>query len=578
MALDPDAIRRLATLARLALTDDEVAGYSESLSDILTVLDRLKGLPVDDAAPLASPLALPQALRPDEAKPVFDRDFPGRRPGHGQRLLPRPQGAVMSLDTLTAMRRALETGETTAAALTEEALAAAEADRDLNAFLHIDPAHARAAAEAADARRMAGKGSALTGIPMAVKDIFCSEGDPTTAASKMLAKWRAPYDATAVARLKDAGAVLLGKLNLDEFAMGASGENSAFGPTLNPWDRTRVPGGSSSGSAAAVAAGIVPATLGTDTGGSIRQPAAFCGLTGLKPTYGRVSRWGMIAFASSLDQGGALAWSAEDVAEVFSVIGGHDPRDATSAPGFVAPASELLSVPVAGLTLGVPEAFFEAVDGALQGPLAEAKAQFEALGVRLRSIELPFAGDAVPAYYVLAPAEASTNLSRYDGVRFGHRCENPVDLDDLYRRSRGEGFGPEVKRRILTGTYALSVGYYDAYYRQAQRVRRRILESFTEAFRSVDALFLPTTPTTAFKLGEKRNDPIALYEEDRFTIPANLAGLPALSLPVGQSDGLPVGGQLLAPHFEEGRILSLAHAFQRVTDHHRKRPTAGGGG
>ena len=276
--------------------------------------------------------------------------------------------------------------------------------------------------------------------------------------------------------------------------------------------------------------------------------------------------------------GGALAWSAEDVAEVFSVIGGHDPRDATSAPGFVAPASELLSVPVAGLTLGVPEAFFEAVDGALQGPLAEAKAQFEALGVRLRSIELPFAGDAVPAYYVLAPAEASTNLSRYDGVRFGHRCENPVDLDDLYRRSRGEGFGPEVKRRILTGTYALSVGYYDAYYWQAQRVRRRILESFTEAFRSVDALFLPTTPTTAFKLGEKRNDPIALYEEDRFTIPANLAGLPALSLPVGQSDGLPVGGQLLAPHFEEGRILSLAHAFQRVTDHHRKRPTAGGGG
>jgi aspartyl-tRNA(Asn)/glutamyl-tRNA(Gln) amidotransferase subunit A len=284
----------------------------------------------------------------------------------------------------------------------------------------------------------------------------------------------------------------------------------------------------------------------------------------------------MIAFASSLDQGGALAWSAEDVAEVFSVIGGHDARDATSAPGTVAPASTLLSAPVAGLTLGVPEAFFEAVDSALQGPLAEARAQFEALGVRLKAIELPFAGDAVPAYYVLAPAEASTNLSRYDGVRFGHRCENPVDLDDLYRRSRGEGFGPEVKRRILTGTYALSVGYYDAYYRQAQRVRRRILESFTEAFESVDALFLPTTPTTAFKLGEKRNDPIALYEEDRFTIPANLAGLPALSLPVGFSNGLPVGGQLLAPHFEEGRILSLAHAFQQVTDHHRQRPTAGG--
>lgn len=482
----------------------------------------------------------------------------------------------MSLDTLSAMRRALEAGETTAVALTEQALAAAEANSDLNAFLHLDPPQARAAAEAADARRQAGEGTALTGIPLAVKDIFCSEGDPTTAASKMLANWRAPYDATAVARLKGAGAVLLGKLNLDEFAMGASGENSAFGPTLNPWDRTRVPGGSSSGSAAAVAAGIVPATLGTDTGGSIRQPAAFCGLTGLKPTYGRVSRWGMIAFASSLDQGGALAWSAEDVAEVFSVIGGHDPRDATSAPGTVAPASTLLSAPVAGLTLGVPEAFFEAVDSALQGPLAEARAQFEALGVRLKAIELPFASDAVPAYYVLAPAEASTNLSRYDGVRFGHRCENPVDLDDLYRRSRGEGFGPEVKRRILTGTYALSVGYYDAYYRQAQRVRRRILESFTEAFQAVDALFLPTTPTTAFKLGEKRNDPIALYEEDRFTIPANLAGLPALSLPVGFSNGLPVGGQLLAPHFEEGRILSLAHAFQQVTDHHRQRPTAGG--
>lgn len=482
----------------------------------------------------------------------------------------------MSLDTLSAMRRALDAGETTAVALTEQALAAAEAHRSLNAFLHLDPTRARAAAAAADARRAAGQGTALTGIPLAVKDIFCSEGDPTTAGSKMLANWRAPYDATAVARLKDAGAVLLGKLNLDEFAMGASGENSAFGPTLNPWDRTRVPGGSSSGSAAAVAAGIVPTTLGTDTGGSIRQPAAFCGLTGLKPTYGRVSRWGMIAFASSLDQGGALAWSAEDVAEVFSVIGGHDPRDSTSAPGTVAPASALLSTPLAGLTLGVPEAFFEAVDGALQGPLAEARAQFEALGVRLQAIELPFAGDAVPAYYVLAPAEASTNLSRYDGVRFGYRCENPADLDDLYRRSRGEGFGPEVKRRILTGTYALSVGYYDAYYRQAQRVRRRILESFTEAFETVDALFLPTTPTTAFKLGEKRNDPIALYEEDRFTIPANLAGLPALSFPVGFSNGLPVGAQLLAPHFEEGRILSLAHAFQQVTDHHHQRPAAGG--
>src|SRR6056300_480528 len=298
----------------------------------------------------------------------------------------------MSLATLSAMRRALEAGETTAVALTEQALAAAEANADLNAFLHLDPAKARAAAAAADARRQAGEGTALTGIPLAVKDIFCSAGDPTTAASKMLANWQAPYDATAVARLKDAGAVLLGKLNLDEFAMGASGENSAFGPTLNPWDRTRVPGGSSSGSAAAVAAGIVPATLGTDTGGSIRQPAAFCGLTGLKPTYGRVSRWGMIAFASSLDQGGALAWSAEDVAGVFSVIGGHDPRDSTSAPGTVAAASTLLSAPIAGLTLGVPEAFFEALDGALQGLLAEAKAQFEALGVRLKSIDLPFAG------------------------------------------------------------------------------------------------------------------------------------------------------------------------------------------
>ncbi|MDA0955062.1 MAG: Asp-tRNA(Asn)/Glu-tRNA(Gln) amidotransferase subunit GatA [Proteobacteria bacterium] len=482
----------------------------------------------------------------------------------------------MSPDTLKAMSAALAAGETTAVALTEQALAKAEAARDLNAFLHLNPENALAAARAADTRRKAGTATALTGIPLAVKDIFCSEGDPTTAASKMLANWRAPYDATAVARLKAAGAVLIGKLNLDEFAMGASGENSAFGPTLNPWDRTRVPGGSSSGSAAAVAASIVPGTLGTDTGGSIRQPAAFCGLTGLKPTYGRVSRWGMIAFASSLDQGGALAWTAEDVAELFSVIGGHDPKDSTSAQGTVADAATLLAEPVAGLTLGVPESFFEAVDGALQGPLADAKRQFQALGVRLKALELPFAGDAVPAYYVLAPAEASTNLSRYDGVRFGHRCENPADLNDLYRRSRGEGFGPEVKRRILTGTYALSVGYYDAYYRQAQRVRRCIFDSFTTAFQAVDALFLPTTPTTAFRLGEKRDDPIALYEEDRFTIPANLAGLPALSLPVGFSQGLPVGGQLLAPHFREGRILSLAHAFQQATDYHQQRPSEQG--
>ncbi len=482
----------------------------------------------------------------------------------------------MKLETVKAMGAALAMGKTTAVALTEQALARAEATQDLNAFLHLDGEKALAAAHAADSRRHAGEATALTGIPLAVKDIFCSEGDPTTAASKMLANWRAPYDATAVARLKAAGAVLIGKLNLDEFAMGASGENSAFGPTLNPWDRTRVPGGSSSGSAAAVAASIVPGTLGTDTGGSIRQPAAFCGLTGLKPTYGRVSRWGMIAFASSLDQGGALAWTAEDVAELFAVIGGHDPKDSTSAQGTVADAATLLAEPVAGLTLGVPESFFEAVDSALQGPLAEAKRHFEALGVRLKALELPFAGDAVPAYYVLAPAEASTNLSRYDGVRFGHRCENPVDLNDLYRRSRGEGFGPEVKRRILTGTYALSVGYYDAYYRQAQRVRRCILNSFTEAFQAVDALFLPTTPSTAFRLGEKRNDPIALYEEDRFTIPANLAGLPALSLPVGFSQGLPVGGQLLAPPFGEGRLLSLAHAFQQATDYHQQRPSEQG--
>ncbi|MEE4382703.1 MAG: Asp-tRNA(Asn)/Glu-tRNA(Gln) amidotransferase subunit GatA [Pseudomonadales bacterium] len=475
-------------------------------------------------------------------------------------------------DTVAGAAAALAAKECSSVELVRRALEAIEADPTLGAFVSVRAEAALAEADAADARRAAGDAGPLTGVPVAVKDLFCARGTRTTAGSRMLADWVAPYDAAVVERLRTAGAVLVGKTNLDEFAMGSSGENSHFGPTLNPWDRTRVPGGSSSGSAAAVAAGLVPGTLGTDTGGSIRQPAAFCGLTGVKPTYGRVSRWGMIAFASSLDQAGPLGHGAEDVALLLQAIAGFDERDSTSVEAPVDDYPAACGAPVEGLRVGIPEALLEQLDPAVAGAVAEVRAVLEDAGVRCVPVRLDHVEAGIGAYYVLAPAEASTNLSRFDGVRFGHRCADPASIDDLYRRSRAEGFGAEVKRRILTGTYALSAGYHDAYYRRAQRVRRRIRDAFAAAFSEVDAILTPTTPTAAFPLGEKTDDPVAMYLQDVFTIPANLAGIPGLSLPAGFAGALPLGAQLLGPHFAEARLLALAGAFQRATDHHRRRP------
>ncbi len=477
-------------------------------------------------------------------------------------------------DTLSAAAARLASGAQSSEELLRDCLARIDSGKDLNAFISLDPEQALADARAADRRPRAERGL-LHGLPIAVKDIFCQAGTRTTAGSRMLSNWRAPYDAHVITRLKDAGAVLVGKTNMDEFAMGSSGENSHFGATHNPWSVDRVPGGSSSGSAAAVAAGMVPAALGTDTGGSIRQPAAFCGLTGLKPTYGRVSRWGMIAFASSLDQAGPMAWSAEDLARLLAVMADFDPRDSTCVETPVPDYRAALTDPVAGRRIGLPRTLLgDDVAAPVRAAVEAARRTYESLGARIIDIDLPHALAGVPAYYVLAPAEASTNLSRYDGVRFGHRCQDPLNLTDLYLRSRAEGFGAEVKRRILTGTYALSVGYFEAYYVQAQKVRRLIRDEFVAAFAEVDAILAPTTPGPAFALGAMTDDPVAMYQQDAFTIPANLAGIPALSLPGGNVDGLPLGIQLLGPHFGEATLLSLAHAFQRETDHHRLRPSA----
>ncbi len=443
-----------------------------------------------------------------------------------------------------------------------------------NAFITINEAGARAAAAAADEARRQGHATALTGVPMAHKDIFCTQGVLTTCASHMLHNFVAPYDATVVQQLQNAGAVCVGKANMDEFAMGSSNENSAYGAVANPWSAAHVPGGSSGGSAAAVGAGLVPLATGTDTGGSIRQPAAFCGITGLKPTYGRVSRYGMIAFASSLDQGGPLAHDAEDAALMFSYMAGFDEKDSTSADRHDA---WLAQIPEHGigdlpgnLTIGLPTSFFAALDDTSH--LDQVRRELEGLGHTCVDITLPNADAAIPAYYVIAGAEASTNLSRYDGVRFGHRCENPQSLEDLYERSRSEGFGEEVKRRILTGTYALSVGYFDAYYVKAQKVRRLISNDFISAFKQVDVILTPTAPGPAFEAGALTKDPVAMYQQDKFTVPVSLAGLPALSMPCGFAEGLPLGAQLIAPAFREDLILALARDFQRQTDWHTQHP------
>jgi len=448
---------------------------------------------------------------------------------------------------------------------------------ELNAFVTVTADRALEDARRADGLIAKGEGGALAGVPVAHKDIFCTDGILTTCSSKMLSNFVAPYDATVVERWKAAGTVLLGKTNMDEFAMGSSNETSYYGPVRNPWDLKRVPGGSSGGSAAAVTACLAPAASGTDTGGSIRQPAALTNLTGLKPTYGRVSRYGMIAFASSLDQGGMLTRSAEDAALLLKAMAGFDPRDSTSVDSPVPDYVAELATPLKGLRVGIIREFFgEGLDPAVGRLVQDAIETLRANGASIVEVSLPALPLSVPTYYVVAPAECSSNLSRFDGVRFGHRCESPRDLLDLYRRSRGEGFGDEVKRRIMTGTYVLSAGYYDAYYLKAQKVRQLIAADFERAFREVDVVIGPTSPTAAFELGAKTSDPITMYLNDIYTIGANLAGLPAISIPCGfvQEGGkdMPVGLQLVGPHFAESRLLSVSHQYQQITDWHRRVP------
>ena len=446
-------------------------------------------------------------------------------------------------------------------------------DARLNSVITLADTAALEAAQAADARLKSGDTAALTGIPFLHKDIFCTDGVRTSCGSRMLDNFVAPYDATVTARLKAAGAVMLGKTNMDEFAMGSSNETSFYGPVKNPWDLERVPGGSSGGSAAAVAARLAPLATGTDTGGSIRQPAALCGVTGIKPTYGRVSRYGMIAFASSLDQAGPFAASAQDAAYMLETMAGFDPRDSTSIDQPVDHYAGMLDDDLAGLTIGLPKEYFgDGLDAGVGTAVEAAVEAYRKLGAQIKEISLPNTSLAVPAYYVVAPAECSSNLSRMDGVRFGHRCEDPKDLEDLYVRSRGEGFGDEVKRRILVGTYALSAGYYDAYYLKAQQVRRLIRDDFVQAFKEVDIIMGPTAPGTAFKLGERCDDPVTMYLSDIYTIAVNLAGLPGMSIPAGLINGLPVGLQLIGNYFDEGRLLNVAHRYQQVTDWHTQRP------
>ena len=476
--------------------------------------------------------------------------------------------------TLAQLKQALDDGDLSSVEITTAFLDRIDSlNPELNAFITITHEDARKAAADADAARAKGKASAFAGLPIAHKDLFCTDGTRTTCGSKMLADFVAPYDAHVVSRCQQAGLISLGKLNMDEFAMGSSNENSFFGAVRNPWDPSRVPGGSSGGSAAAVAARMTPLATATDTGGSIRQPAALTGTSGLKPTYGRVSRFGMIAFASSLDQGGLIAHTAEDIALGLGLIAGHDPRDSTSANQAVPDYTVTLSDPLKGKVIGLPTQFFdERLDPAMRQSMNDVLDVFRSLGATTVEVSLDHIAEAIPAYYVIAPAEASSNLSRFDGVRFGYRAEYPKDLTDLYERSRGEGFGSEVKRRILIGTYALSEGYYDAYYKKAQQIRRLIKQDFERALNQCDLLFGPTTPSTAFVIGEKTADPIAMYLEDIYTVATNMAGLPGGSFQAPLIDGLPSGYQLTGPAFGEGAILNAAHQIQTATDWHTLRP------
>jgi aspartyl-tRNA(Asn)/glutamyl-tRNA(Gln) amidotransferase subunit A len=477
--------------------------------------------------------------------------------------------------TLKHLSQLLADGKASSVELSRDYLGRIQAlNHTLNAFVTVDPDKTLAEAAAADARRATGQADALTGVPIAHKDIFCAEGWLTTCGSKMLSNFVSPYDAHVIERFKAAGMPCLGKTNMDEFAMGSSNETSFFGPVKNPWDTARVPGGSSGGSAACVAARLAPAATGTDTGGSIRQPAALCGVTGLKPTYGVVSRYGMIAFASSLDQGGPMAQTAEDCALLLNVMAGFDARDSTSLEREQEDYTRDLTKPLAGLRIGLPREFFGAgLSGDTAKAVEEAIAQYRKLGAETVEVGLPNSSLSVAAYYVLAPAEASSNLSRFDGVRYGYRTPEYKDLTDMYEKTRAEGFGAEVKRRIMIGTYVLSHGYYDAYYIQAQRLRRLIANDFAEAFRTCDVILGPTAPTTAFRLGEKADDPVQMYLSDIYTIAVNLAGLPGMSLPCGfDGQGLPIGLQLIGNYFGEARMLNVAHQYQLATDWHTRAP------
>jgi aspartyl-tRNA(Asn)/glutamyl-tRNA(Gln) amidotransferase subunit A len=485
-------------------------------------------------------------------------------------------GTELHRKTLAEMAAGLAAGDFSSRELTEALLARIEAHQEvLNAFITVTAEQALAQADRADRARAKGNAGALNGLPIVHKDLFCTRGVLTTCGSRILDNFVSPYDATVVERLASAGAVMLGKTNMDEFAMGSSNETSYFGPVTNPWDTRRSPGGSSGGSAAAVAARLVPAGTGTDTGGSIRQPAALTGTTGIKPTYGRVSRYGMVAFASSLDQAGVITRSAEDAAMLLGVMSGLDARDSTSVDHPVPDYLAGLSKPVKGLKVGVVRQHFdEGLDEAYGKAVLSALQTLEAAGAEMIDIDLPNIGLSVPTYYVVAPAECSSNLSRFDGVRFGHRAENPEDLYELYCRTRGEGFGAEVKRRVMTGTYVLSAGYYDAYYLKAQKVRQLISQDFKDAFEKVDVIAGPTAPTTAFAIGEKTDDPITMYLNDIYTIGANLAGLPGISIPCGFVDGLPAGLQIVGPHFGEEAILACSHQYQQLTDWHTRAPEA----
>jgi aspartyl-tRNA(Asn)/glutamyl-tRNA(Gln) amidotransferase subunit A len=477
--------------------------------------------------------------------------------------------------SVTELAAALTTRQLSSVELTRACLARIASLEALNAFVTVDEEGAIARARSADHRLSRREAAPLTGIPIAFKDIYCTKGLRTTCGSRMLENFVSPYDAHVVEQFERAGTVLLGKCNMDEFAMGSSNENSAFGPVRNPWDRRRVPGGSSGGSATAVAARMAPAATGTDTGGSTRQPAAFSGVCGLRPTYGLVSRYGLVAFASSLDQAGPLARSAADLALLLNVMAGFDPRDSTSLERPKEDYAKQLDADLNGLRIGLPREYFaEGIQPEVRKAVEAAVAWFRSQGARTVELELPLTRLSVPVYYVLAPAEASSNLSRYDGVRYGHRAKEYADLVDMYCRTRAEGFGREVKQRILVGTYVLSHGYYDAYYVQAQKVRRLIAREFQEAFTEVDLIAGPTAPTTAFAIGAKVDDPVLMYLDDIFTIPAPLAGLPALSIPCGfDQAGLPVGLQLMGRHFAEGLLLGAAHRYQQATDWHKRVPT-----